>query len=94
MVKKLVCDPRLLDETTKLIFSSALYREIETKYKSCPAIFDCPFCGAKARLIEGDPWGHDLFAVMCSECHSVSDFYDSPGQAIEAWNKRVNEVKK
>ena len=81
----------LLNETNKTIYTSAQYRGIENKYQSCPPIFSCPFCGAQARLIEGDPWGHDLFAVMCSKCRSMSDFYDSPSKAIEAWNKRMEQ---
>ena len=46
----------------------------------------CPFCGGEARklcdLID------EIYFVMCLECRTESQTYDSLEEAIEAWNRR------
>lgn len=47
----------------------------------------CPFCGGSdLRIIEAH-WIKS--AVICKQCGSASGCYDTEQQAIEAWNRRV-----
>lgn len=65
------------------------------------ALKRCPFCNGKARVMEAAPEDnrHILFrhySVECLECrtiignviHGETDFFDTPEQAIRAWNRR------
>ena len=56
----------------------------------------CPFCGSTAFLTEYD---YDLgngyvvtHVVECNGCHAQTFEYDSPEEAIEAWNRRTDAV--
>ena len=53
----------------------------------------CPFCGKKAILEERLDYAD--FAVRCQTitCHVLpcTWYYDSPEEAVEAWNKRGGE---
>lgn len=57
----------------------------------------CPFCGAKDELeiwdLGGDKWGNikELWIVHCANCGCNMDWLDSKKEAIEAWNRRVND---
>jgi Lar family restriction alleviation protein len=74
------------------MYESAVERGIEKKWAShCPEMMECPHCGGEAKLVEGDPWGHDYFAVQCDECGAMSDYYDRPSFAIQVWNRRDGE---
>ena len=56
----------------------------ETKLKPCP------FCGGEASMyIAYD----DGYYVCCDECGCGLPVYNTEEEAIEAWNKRVGEVK-
>ena len=46
----------------------------------------CPFCGGEAdTTLLG---GHE-FSVRCYECLAETDTYETRGEAIAAWNRRV-----
>ena len=55
----------------------------------------CPFCGNKAE-INGKILNWDLssieaaYFVRCTKCRNHSDWFDTEQDAIEAWNRRVN----
>lgn len=49
----------------------------------------CPFCGGKARVkcsIKEDLWG-----VACYKCECCTKVFFSEEEAVEAWNRRVND---
>lgn len=48
----------------------------------------CPFCGAKVEVVKDFDFGFEGYSVWCEKCRSQSAVYDSPTDAIEAWNKR------
>ena len=50
----------------------------------------CPFCGGEA---ETYPYYFNEWYIGCSECSCDLGVFDTKEEAIEAWNKRVNEVK-
>ena len=57
----------------------------------------CPFCGGEAEVVKAHS-GVAMFpyTVVCKsdECSaSVGVFKETRGEAIEAWNNRVNEAK-
>ena len=53
----------------------------------------CPFCGGEAliytnTIIKNLP----TYSVYCSECYARTyGMYDTKEQAIENWNRRVNQ---
>ena len=55
----------------------------------------CPFCGAldgkrtrnKVELVKIK----NVWLVVCCGCGATSSNYDTPKQAIRAWNRRVEE---
>lgn len=52
-----------------------------------PELKPCPFCGGKARL---DRYEH-FYRVLCTDCPASTEWLYSEQEAIEAWNRRVNE---
>lgn len=48
----------------------------------------CPFCGGKATV---NQFLDSLFWVRCTECGSENQASNTEKQAIDAWNRRVNE---
>lgn len=53
-------------------------------------IKNCPFCGEKASVwttyYMGRTWG-----VICEGCGVRNMNYETEEEAIEAWNRRINE---
>lgn len=50
----------------------------------------CPFCGGKAILIELE-YSKAKFAKCENHCCEQSLIYQTKAEAIEAWNRRVND---
>ena len=51
----------------------------------------CPFCGREAVIVKS--WESGSY-VRCSngyKCGARQDWFDSEKEAIEAWNRRVND---
>ena len=44
----------------------------------------CPFCGGEARLI-----GHYPYSITCCNCRATTVICNTPDDAIDAWNRRV-----
>lgn len=55
----------------------------------------CPHCGGVSYLVrrkpvfKDSPWEY-AWVVVCNQCQSESDEYDTPDEALAAWNRRVN----
>lgn len=59
----------------------------------------CPFCGGEAYIVEVKPHSHIIATFMadyeggafveCSDC-TCAIAADTKAEAIEAWNRRVN----
>lgn len=49
----------------------------------------CPFCEA-ASIVWSVPGG---YIVECNDCCATSDIYDSPEEAVAAWNARPAEIR-
>ncbi|WP_165170651.1 Lar family restriction alleviation protein [Adlercreutzia sp. ZJ242] len=69
------------------------------------ALESCPFCGGEARLLEAAPEDNEHlpfrhFTVYCRGCktmigtvmHNQTDFFDTPQEAISAWNRRAERT--
>jgi Lar family restriction alleviation protein len=53
----------------------------------------CPFCG-KAKAVVRSSYVNGDYFVICDNCCIQTDGYMEIEYAIEAWNKRYNEVEK
>lgn len=54
----------------------------------------CPFCGGEAEINYGMTYGFSyLYEPRCSSCGCMLDTYSTEGEAIEAWNRRVDPIK-
>lgn len=52
-------------------------------------LLPCPFCGGEAETLTAESiHGGYLFGIMCNDCRSRGDVYDTEAEAIEAWNTR------
>ena len=50
----------------------------------------CPFCGGEAEMLTAESMnGGYLFGIMCNDCRSRGDVYDTEAEAIAAWNSRA-----
>lgn len=47
----------------------------------------CPFCGSKN--IEITSYGADIVFIQCDGCSATFPHFDCEKEAIEAWNRRV-----
>lgn len=53
----------------------------------------CPFCGGEAEMLTAESMnGGYLFGIMCNDCRSRGDVYDTEAEAIEAWNTRAERT--
>lgn len=53
-------------------------------------LLSCPFCGGEAEVKYGC-WDYNCYLVECKSCAGtvIDTRWDSPEEAIEAWNRRV-----
>ena len=49
----------------------------------------CPFCGCDDIGIWENDEGYIGYQVYCESCGSMADSYDTPKEAIKAWNRRA-----
>ena len=55
----------------------------------------CPFCGGEAEMLTAESMnGGYLFGIMCNDCCSRGDVYDTEAEAIAAWNSRAERTCK
>ena len=53
-------------------------------------LLPCPFCGGEAEMLTAESMnGGYLFGIMCNDCRSRGDVYDTEAEAIAAWNART-----
>lgn len=50
----------------------------------------CPFCGGEAEIIGGKT-EDEVAWVVCKQCYAESPVHSSKKDAVNAWNRRVNE---
>ena len=56
-------------------------------------LLPCPFCGGEAEMLTAESMnGGYLFGIMCNDCRSRGDVYDTEAEAIEAWNSRAERT--
>ena len=56
-------------------------------------LLPCPFCGGEAEILTAESMhGGYLSGIMCNDCRSRGDVYDTEAEAIEAWNTRAETV--
>ena len=54
----------------------------------------CPFCGGEAEMLTAESMnGGYLFGIMCNDCRSRGDVYDTEAEAIAAWNTRAVSIE-
>ena len=56
-----------------------------------PKLKPCPFCGGEAEIFVSDITDRAL--VYCRGCDAQIKMQQNEQEAVEAWNKRVGEVK-
>lgn len=49
----------------------------------------CPFCGNKARIIDGVYYKGFLYAVKCGTCGARTDYSGTKKSAQNKWNRRT-----
>ena len=56
----------------------------------------CPFCGCKAIMFNsGNTWPVVFYRVITTNnCCMQSKFYNTPKEAAEEWNRRVERIEK
>ena len=56
-------------------------------------LLPCPFCGGEAEMLTAESMnGGYLFGIMCNDCRSRGDVYDTEAEAVEAWNTRAERT--
>ena len=61
--------------------------------KSTNTLALCPFCGGEAEMLTAESMhGGYLFGIMCNDCRSRGDVYDTEAEAIAAWNSRAERT--
>lgn len=57
-------------------------------------LLSCPFCGGEAEMLTAESMhGGYLFGIMCNDCRSRGDVFDTEAEAIAAWNARAERVR-
>ena len=65
----------------------------ELQAKSNNNLALCPFCGGEAEMLTAESMnGGYLFGIMCNDCRSRGDVYDTEAEAIAAWNSRAERT--
>lgn len=58
-------------------------------------LLPCPFCGGEAEILTAESMnGGYLFGIMCNDCRSRGDVYDTEAEAVDAWNTRAERTCK
>lgn len=53
---------------------------------------NCPFCGGESEIFRGITYGfHYLYEPRCIKCECALGIYNTEEQAVEAWNRRVDD---
>lgn len=55
----------------------------------------CPFCGSSAIALRKMPWtwvGEELWECKCKQCAVRMGLQYSRKKAVEAWNRRAEDV--
>lgn len=56
-------------------------------------LLPCPFCGGEAETLTAESiHGGYLFGIMCNDCGSRGDVYDTEAEAVAAWNTRAERT--
>ena len=56
-------------------------------------LLPCPFCGGEAEILTAESMNSGyLFGIMCNDCRSRGDVYDTEAEAIAAWNTRAERT--
>lgn len=56
-------------------------------------LLHCPFCVGKAEILTAESMrGGYLFGIMCNDCCSRGDVYETEAEAIDAWNTRTERT--
>ena len=48
----------------------------------------CPFCGSNDIGIWEDEEGYNGYYVYCECCGKMTDYCDTPKEAVDIWNRR------
>lgn len=61
--------------------------------KDYPKLLNCPFCGSTD--ISCADAGHktDIWFVQCENCGATFPHFDSKEEAIDNWNRRVDNAE-
>lgn len=53
----------------------------------------CPFCGGEATVYDtGNHYPKIYYRILCKKwCCIQAKFYETPREAIKAWNRRMND---
>ena len=51
----------------------------------------CPFCSSKPHIQKETVNGHDCYKGICGSCFVETQLYSSVDEAVEAWNRRVQQ---
>ena len=50
----------------------------------------CPFCGSESISCRDAGYHTDVWFIQCEECWATFPHFDSEQEAVETWNRRVN----
>jgi len=54
----------------------------------------CPFCGSDEAVSRQEYSPIPMFFVGCDNCGASASYCDTQGEAVEAWNERVDKSQK